>query len=268
MLAIYRHHIRHGIEEGVDDSGMPQPDDLRERRKNLRNRRLPHLVATYGGEVLGYAYVVLFRKRPAYRYTVKHSIYVHHEHQGRGVGRLLMHALIDACAAAGFRQMIGYIDADNSASLGLHEKFGFSGSACCPALPIDTADGPTVSWCSARLAPVQRLRHRPRPSLPGDEQAGSALTEIGITPFAERCVANPPSGLGGPLGIEFRCPATTAGGLVRVVGFAPTFSCFQGRRGRRAPTSPLGRVSGARTFRRRRAGCSLRSPARPDSPTP
>ena len=126
MLAIYRHHVRRGIEEDVDDSGIPQPDDLRDRRKNLRDRRFPHLVATLRGEVLGYAYVVLFRKRPAYRHTVKHSIYVHHAHLGRGVGRQLMGELIDACAAAGFRQMIGYIDADNAASLALHEKFGFS----------------------------------------------------------------------------------------------------------------------------------------------
>jgi L-amino acid N-acyltransferase YncA len=73
MLAIYRRHIHRGIEEGVDDSGTPQPDDLRDRRKNLRNRRFPHLVATRDGEVVGYAYVVLFRKRPAYRHTVKHS---------------------------------------------------------------------------------------------------------------------------------------------------------------------------------------------------
>ena len=134
MLAIYRHHIRRGIEEGVDDAGMPQPDDLRERRKNLRNRRFPHLVATHGDEVVGYAYVVLFRKRPAYRYTVKHSIYVHHEHLGRGVGRLLMSALIDACAAAGFRQMIGYIDGDNTASIRLHEKFGFVRVALLPGV--------------------------------------------------------------------------------------------------------------------------------------
>ncbi len=41
MLAIYRHHIRRGIEEGVDDGDMPEPDDLRDRRKNLRTRRYP-----------------------------------------------------------------------------------------------------------------------------------------------------------------------------------------------------------------------------------
>jgi L-amino acid N-acyltransferase YncA len=126
MLSIYRRHIRRGVEESIDESSTPEPDDLRDRRKNFRSHRLPHLVASLGGEVVGYAYVVLFRKRPAYRFAVKHSIYIHHEHQGRGVGRLLMQELIDACAAAGFRQMIGYIDADNAASLALHEKFGFT----------------------------------------------------------------------------------------------------------------------------------------------
>ena len=134
MLAIYRRHIRRGIEAGVEDTGTPQPDDLRDRRKNLRNRRLPHLVATRAGEVVGYAYVVQFRKRPAYRFTVKHSIYVHHEHLGRGIGRMLIRALIDACAAAGFRQMIGYIDAENAASLALHERFGFARVGLLPGV--------------------------------------------------------------------------------------------------------------------------------------
>lgn len=134
MLAIYRRHIRRGVEEGVADDGAPEPDDLRERRKNFKNRRLPHLVALMDGQVVGYAYVVLFRKRPAYRYTVKHSIYVHHEHVSQGVGGRLISALIDACAAAGFRQMIGYIDADNVASLALHERVGFVRVGHLPAV--------------------------------------------------------------------------------------------------------------------------------------
>jgi L-amino acid N-acyltransferase YncA len=134
MLAIYRRHIRRGVEEGVDDGDTPEPDDLRERRKNLRSKRFPHLVATVDGVVVGYAYVVLFRKRPAYRYTVKHSIYVHHDHVGKGVGSLLLSGLIDACAAAGFRQIIGYIDADNAASLALHERFNFVRVGLLPAV--------------------------------------------------------------------------------------------------------------------------------------
>ncbi|WP_439572924.1 GNAT family N-acetyltransferase [Phreatobacter sp.] len=134
MLAIYRHHIRRGVEEGVDDAETLEPDDLRDRRKNLRNRRYPHLAATIDDRVVGYAYVVLFRKRPAYRHTVKHSIYVHHDHLGQGIGKALLKALIDACAAAGFRQMIGYVDADNAASLGLHESFSFRRVAHLPGV--------------------------------------------------------------------------------------------------------------------------------------
>ncbi|MFZ1963337.1 MAG: N-acetyltransferase family protein [Roseiarcus sp.] len=135
MLAIYLHHIRHGVEPGAArDVEAPDLEDLRRRRKTMHRGRLPHLVAERAGVVLGYAYAVPFRKRPAYRYAVKHSIYVHHEHLGGGVGRLLMAALIDVCAAAGYRQMIGYIDAANQASLRLHQSFGFRQVGLLPAI--------------------------------------------------------------------------------------------------------------------------------------
>ena len=149
MLSIYRRHIRRGVEDSVDDAGTPEPDDLRDRRKNLRSHRLPHLVATLNGEVVGYAYVVLFRKRPAYRFAVKHSIYIHHDHQGHGVGRVLLGELIDACAASGFRQMIGYIDADNAASLALHGKFGFAHVGTLPGVAYRYG-----KWCDTVM--VQR----------------------------------------------------------------------------------------------------------------
>jgi phosphinothricin acetyltransferase len=126
MLAIYLHHIRKGVDPNYDgDIEAPDAEDLKRRRKSMRERKLPHIVAEEHGVVLGYAYAVPVRKRPAYRYTVKHSIYIHSDHIRRGLGRRLMEALIDACAAAGFRQMIGYIDAANVSSLAIHEKFGF-----------------------------------------------------------------------------------------------------------------------------------------------
>jgi phosphinothricin acetyltransferase len=126
MLAIYRYHIAHG----VGDLGDYEPDhldveDLKRRRKNMRTRRLPHVVAERGGDIVGYAYAVPFRKRPAYRYVVKHSIYVRHDTQHEGIGRMLLVALVDACAAGDYRQMIGYIDGANAASLRLHEACGF-----------------------------------------------------------------------------------------------------------------------------------------------
>ena len=126
MLDIYRRHIARGVEPAfAHDPEALRPDDIKRRRRNMRKHRLPHLVADCGGVVVGYAYAVPFRKRPAYRYTLKHSIYVHPDHLHAGIGRFLLLELIDACAAAGFRQMIGYIDAANAASIGLHTDCGF-----------------------------------------------------------------------------------------------------------------------------------------------
>jgi L-amino acid N-acyltransferase YncA len=136
MLAIYLHHIRRGVDPGIEENEFETPDaeDLKRRRKSMQRRKMPHILAEDGGVVVGYAYAVPFRKRPAYRYTVKHSIYVHNDHLRRGVGRLLMGALIDACAAAGFRQMIGYIDSANRASLALHDGFGFGKVGYLPSV--------------------------------------------------------------------------------------------------------------------------------------
>lgn len=128
MLAIYRYHVAHGVGDlgGYEDEDEPfEVEDMKRRRKTMKKRRLPHLVADVAGRVVGYAYAVPFRKRPAYRYTVKHSIYLHHDYVSCGIGRILLPALIDACAAAGYRQLIGYIDAANRASLRLHESLGF-----------------------------------------------------------------------------------------------------------------------------------------------
>jgi L-amino acid N-acyltransferase YncA len=123
MLEIYSYHIQHGL--GPFDVEPLHPDELKRRRKAMLKRRLPHLVAEMGGAVAGYAYAAPFRKRPAYRYTVEHSIYVHKDRQGLGIGRRLLPALIDACTAAGCRQMIAVVDSANVPSLRLHEAFGF-----------------------------------------------------------------------------------------------------------------------------------------------
>jgi L-amino acid N-acyltransferase YncA len=135
MLAIYEHHITRGVEDLGDYQPEPMnAEDLKRRRKTMRRKRLPHLVADIDGAIAGYAYAVPFRKRPAYRYTIKHSIYVHPGHLHEGIGRRLLPTLIEACAAAGYRQMIGYIDGANEASLRLHEACGFRRVGLLPSV--------------------------------------------------------------------------------------------------------------------------------------
>lgn len=162
MLAIYEQQIRRGVGElGAYRIEPLAAEDLKRRRKNMRKHRLPHLVAEIGGVVVGYAYAVPFRKRPAYRYALKHSIYVDHNHLRAGIGRKLLPALIDECAAGGYRQLIGYIDSANEASLQLHEACGFRRVGLLPSIGFKFGQ-----WTDSVI--VQRPLGPGDAALPGD----------------------------------------------------------------------------------------------------
>ncbi len=112
----------------------PSIDELRARHARLVEGGYPYLVAEVGGEmdgevageVAGYCYAGPFRDRPAYRQTVESTVYVASAFRRRGVARLLMGRLIDACASSGLCQMIAVIGGKrNAASIALHEALGF-----------------------------------------------------------------------------------------------------------------------------------------------
>jgi len=77
-------------------------------------------------KLLGFASWGTFRAFPAFKYTVEHSIYIHHEHRGCGLSKILMQELIKRAQEAELHVLIGCIDATNQASIGLHKKMGFT----------------------------------------------------------------------------------------------------------------------------------------------
>jgi phosphinothricin acetyltransferase len=85
----------------------------------------PVLVAVDESGVAGFASFGDFRAWPGYRFTVEHSVHVHHERRGSGIGTALMKPLIERGAALGKHVMIGGVDAANAASIKFHERLGF-----------------------------------------------------------------------------------------------------------------------------------------------
>ena len=77
------------------------------------------------GRLLGFASYGAFRAWPAYKYTVEHSVYVEKDCRGRGVGKLLLAAIIERARQQEYHNVIGGIDADNAVSISLHKRFGF-----------------------------------------------------------------------------------------------------------------------------------------------
>ncbi len=78
------------------------------------------------GELLGFASYGTFRDWPAYKYSVEHSVYVHKDHRGQGIGMALVRRLIEAAVEQQYHVVIGGIDVANAGSIALHEKLGFA----------------------------------------------------------------------------------------------------------------------------------------------
>ncbi len=124
ITAIYAHAVRYGT--ASFELEPPDEAEMARRQRALLDGGFPYLAAERSGELIGYAYAGAYRPRPAYRFSVEDSVYVHPDAQGDGVGRALLAALIEAATERGFRQMIAVIgDSAQAPSIALHRALGF-----------------------------------------------------------------------------------------------------------------------------------------------
>ncbi len=105
-----------------------RPRSAEEQRRWLTERSGAHavLVAVEGDEVVGFGSLSAYRDRPAYSTTVEDSVYVAPGHQGQGVGRAVLEALVEAADTRGFHTVVGRISSGNEASVALHQRCGFT----------------------------------------------------------------------------------------------------------------------------------------------
>jgi phosphinothricin acetyltransferase len=104
------------------------PRTLEDQVEWLQARSGAHAVVVAedgSGAVCGFGSLSPYRERPAYSTTVEDSVYVHHEHQGRGVGKLLLSELVDLATAHGFHSVMARIVGGHAASIALHSACGF-----------------------------------------------------------------------------------------------------------------------------------------------
>ncbi|KTR52586.1 phosphinothricin acetyltransferase [Curtobacterium oceanosedimentum] len=89
--------------------------------------KLPdHRFVALGGDVvLGWVAVSPTSARPVYRGVVEHSVYVAAAARGRGIGHLLLDAMIASTEAAGIWTIQSGIFPENTASRALHTHHGF-----------------------------------------------------------------------------------------------------------------------------------------------
>jgi phosphinothricin acetyltransferase len=82
-------------------------------------------VAVEQGRVVGWVAAHPVSSRPCYAGVVEHSVYVHDDSQGKGIGRALLERLFASTEAAGIWTIQTGIFPENEASIVLHRKTGF-----------------------------------------------------------------------------------------------------------------------------------------------
>ncbi|MDB5136547.1 MAG: N-acetyltransferase [Mucilaginibacter sp.] len=123
ILDIYNHAIIHTTSVY---SEHPHTYDMRLTWYNDRvSSGFPVFVAEADGQIVGFGTFGHFRVWPCYRYTVEHSVYVHIDHRGKGISKLLIGRLIDRAREMKLHAMIAGIDGENQVSYHLHQSFGF-----------------------------------------------------------------------------------------------------------------------------------------------
>ena len=123
ILAIYNDVI--ATSTAVYSESSVDLDDRREWLRSRQKQGYPVIVAVDETGVTGYGSFGDFRNWPGYRFTVEHSVHVREDRRAHGIGATIVAELLRRAKALGKHVMIAGIDADNIASLRLHERLGF-----------------------------------------------------------------------------------------------------------------------------------------------
>ena len=107
----------------------PESEESRRHWFCARTAAHPVTVAEVEGEVVGWASLNCYHPREAYARTVENSVYVRHDQHRRGIGRALLADLIERARQLGHHTILAGISAEQTASIALHEGFGFQKAA-------------------------------------------------------------------------------------------------------------------------------------------
>ena len=141
-----------------------RPPAIEEMRERIRKSHV-WLVAEEDSRINAYAYAARFHPRDAYRWSVEVSIYVVEDAQGRGLGKLLLAALLERLRELGFVNVFAGTTLPNAGSVTLFESFGFEKIAHQRKVGYKLGSWHDVGWWQLHLRDAPNPPPPLRPSV-------------------------------------------------------------------------------------------------------
>jgi phosphinothricin acetyltransferase len=148
--AIYNHYV---LSSTCTFQIAPESPESRAAWFANRSPTHPVIVAEAAGEIIAWGSLSPFHKREAFAATAENSIYVHHLHLRRGLGSLLLNALILRARSANLLSIVAAISSDQPGSIALHQSHGFSESG--RLLEVGQKFGKTLDIVYLQLFPTR-----------------------------------------------------------------------------------------------------------------
>ncbi len=140
----------------------PAPDEMARRIERVSRTHPWIVMEAADGSIVGYAYATSHRKRPAYRWSVETTVYIHADRRGRGLGTTLYTTLLDLATSWGYASALAGIALPNPASEALHASVGFREVGVFPRAGFKFDEWHDVGWWYRPLAGA----NPPRPPAP------------------------------------------------------------------------------------------------------
>ena len=134
----------------------------------------PFIVCEEEGRIIGFAYASPIHPQQAYAWSVELTIYLAPDCLHRGIGTALYTRLFTLLRHLGYLNVYACITAENTASIRMHERFGFVEVGHFPQAGIKAGRWLDIVWLAMPLvSPLPAAKAPPVPfgSLPEDTLA-------------------------------------------------------------------------------------------------
>ncbi len=173
LAAIYSYYATQTV--GTFNTVSPSEQEYIEKIRHI-TPLYPFLVLEDGNTLLGFAYPDRMRPHDAYLWDVELTIYLSPDApKRRGLGSLLLGALLRVLTRQGFTSAYSVITYPNQPSIGLHQAFGFVEVGHFPKAGFKQGRWLDIVWLHRSLADHST---QPQPPLPFSQLTSEELVEL------------------------------------------------------------------------------------------